>query len=160
MIEVRHDLPADAEAVAQVSASATATLRQTYRPNARALANKARISRELKRLVAVLDGRVIGTTQYFTEPGCLRILGLGVLSDSRQRGAARALVEALQEIARRQGLRGLAAHTIRETGNVPVFERLGFHIVSEEPDDYSESDVFPELSDVELWMDLTGAGSP
>ena len=154
MIEIRHYRPEDAAGVAQVSASATATMRQTYRPNAKALANKARISRELMRLVAVIEGRVVGTTQYFVDDDRLRLLGLGVLPDFRRHGIARALVEALKEIARHQGTRGLAARTIRETGNVPVFERLGFHVVTEGPDEYSESARFRELSDVELWMDL------
>lgn len=79
MITVRNEQIGDAEALAQVTASATATLRKTYRPNENALANKKRISRDLQRVVAVATGRLVGTTQYFVDGDCIRIVGLGVL---------------------------------------------------------------------------------
>ena len=83
----------------------------------------------------------------------IRIIGLGVLAGFRRAGVARALVDSLADLASTLGLKGLVARTVRETGNVAVFERLGFRAVSEGPDEYSESDVYPELSDVELrWL--------
>ena len=54
MIEVRPAGPADAAAVQWVDAAATATLRETYRPNPAALARKARLSARLKRLGVAL----------------------------------------------------------------------------------------------------------
>lgn len=156
MVEIRHAVPEDAGGIGLVQGSATAALRRTYRPNARALANRSRISRDLQRLVALVDGRVVGTTQYYVERGCLRIVGLGVAEEYRRRGIARALVNFLLGLAADEGLEGIGARTIRETGNVQVFEKLGFRVVSDVKDEYSESDIYPELRDVDLFRPVTG----
>jgi hypothetical protein len=58
MFEVRHELPDDAAAIAEVSVSATASLRQTYRPNSKALANKAQLSRELRSFQWISSDRI------------------------------------------------------------------------------------------------------
>ena len=156
MVEVRQAVPEDAGGIEVVQASAAAALRRTYRPNAKALANKSRISRNLGRLVALLDDRVVGTAAYYVEGGRLRIVGLGVLEECRQRGVARALVGFLLEFAAEQGLEGIGARTVRETGNVDVFEKLGFRVVSDVKDEYSESDVYRELRDVDLFRPVAG----
>jgi len=84
MITLRHSAPEDAEGIAAVNASATATLRRTNRPNQKALANRRRISPELSRLVAVFQGRIVGTTGFYVDGDALRIIGLGVLPEFRQ----------------------------------------------------------------------------
>ena len=48
----------------------------------------------------------------------------------------------------------MALHTVRETGNVAIFERLGFVVESEEPAALFESDKFPELSEVVMVKEL------
>jgi len=58
MFEVRHELPDDVAAIAEMSASATASLRQTYRPNSKALANKAQLSRELWSFQRISSDRI------------------------------------------------------------------------------------------------------
>lgn len=151
---VRDTQPQDIEAALQVDAAAIATLRQTYRPNQKALANRKRLSPHLKRIVCLMNGRVVGTTQYYQDGDSLRLLGLGVLPEARRHGVARAMVAALADSARSLGLRSLMAHTVRETGNVPIFQKLGFRVVSEMPDEYCESDKYPALTDVVLQMDL------
>jgi len=60
----------------------------------------------------------------------------------------RALVEYLGNLARTEGLRALSLYTVKQTGNVPVFERLGFHSVREEPAKWAVSDCNGELTDV------------
>lgn len=72
----------------------------------------------------------------------------------RRQGVARALVEALAGLARELGLRALVAGTVKETGNVEIFVRLGFRVVSEKVDVYSVSDAYTTLTDVELRLDL------
>ena len=42
-------------------------------------------------------------------------------------------------IAKDRGCRAVALYTVAQTGNVPIFERLGFQLVSEQPDTYSMS---------------------
>lgn len=151
---VRDSRPEDAEAVRQVEASATATLRQTYRPNPRALSHKRTISRILRRLVAELDGAIVGTTQYYVDGNALRVIGLGVHSDFRRQGVAHALLAEVTERARRQRLPGVVTRTVEQTGNVPMFEALGFEVASRCPDEYSESVAGGELTSVSLKMTI------
>ena len=42
----------------------------------------------------------------------------------------------------------MAPHTVRETENVPIFQRLGFAVASEEPTDLFVSERFSELIEV------------
>ena len=42
----------------------------------------------------------------------------------------------------------MALHTVRETENVPIFERLGFAVESEEATDLFVSERFSELIEV------------
>jgi GNAT superfamily N-acetyltransferase len=121
--------------LAAVTASAIATLRHTYRPTAAAIA-RARPSR---RLVAVARGEIVGTLEY--DGG--HVVGLFVHADHRRRGVARALLAAL-------GPRELSLFTIRETGNVPIFVRLGFAVVREELATDYVSDVYAQLHEVHM----------
>ena len=154
MIVVRPLSPEDVDAVTEVTASAIATLRKTYRPNRLARANKGKIAGKLNRIVAEIDGRVVGTVQYYTHGSELRLIGLFVHADARRQGVARALVDKLADTARQLGLSRLTCHTVEETGNVPIFERFGFTVTRRESDDYSESDTHAELTDVEMVMRL------
>lgn len=155
MITIRDSKPEDAQSVAEVEASATATLRQVYRPNQKALSHKSKIARDLVRLVAECDGRIVGTTRYYVDGGAIRIVGLGVHAEFRHRGIARALVSAVADRAREQGLPCVVTRTVEETGNVPIFEALGFEVDSRCPDEYSESVTGAKLTDVSLMMRIT-----
>lgn len=125
MIVVRPAAPEDEAAIERVSASGVAALRETYRPNDDAIASKPH---SLPRLVAVCDGELVGTVEYLLREDRLHLMGLYVLASHRRRGVGRALVDALHDLA---GARKLSLRTIRETGNVPIFERLGFAVVEE-----------------------------
>jgi len=155
MITIRPSLPEDSDDIRRVSESAIATLRETYRPNQKALANRKRLSTQLSRLVALVDGKIAGTTQFYVDGEALRIIGLLVHSDYRRQGVARSLVQGMADIARKEGCRFLATRTVKETGNVPVFQRLGFDVLTERPDEYSESDKYRELTEVDFQMNIT-----
>lgn len=148
MIEVREARPEDAGAVEEINTLAIAELRKTYRPKKRALAIRAGFRSELRRIVAAIDGQVVGTTEYLRHGDRIHIVGLGVHPDCRRMGAARRLIEYLAGIAEREGVPALSLNTVRETGNVAIFSRLGFETISECPDDLSESDVHESLTDV------------
>jgi ribosomal protein S18 acetylase RimI-like enzyme len=150
MITIRPDRPEDQPDIQAVEAAATATLRQTYRPNQRALANKARLGRQLRRIVAIVEGHVIGTVQYYMENRSVRVIGLGVHPDFRRRGVARALLGFLEEIGKKEGATHLHLYTVKQTGNVEVFEHLGFTVIAEREDEYSESNRYQKLIDVEM----------
>lgn len=150
MIDVRLAGPDDAAAIKTVDAAATATLRKTYRPNQAALANKARLSTRLKRLVATVDGQIVGTVQYYVEKDSVRVIGLGVHPDFRCQGVAHALLRFLEAAGREGGATRLHLYTVKQTGNVEVFCRLGFIVIAERKDEFSESDTHQFLTDVEM----------
>ena len=148
MIVVREATSQDKECVDEVLALANRTLRAIYRPTKAALANKVRLDRKLNRLVALVEDRVVGTVQYDVIENRLHLIGLAVHPTYQRRGIARRLVRFLYERARRSAVQKLSLYTIKETGNVPIFERLGFHVVSEKPDNLFESDSCDQLTEV------------
>ena len=130
MLLIRDATSDDQPAISAVMAAATAQLRRVYKPTEAAMA-RARAA-PVQRLVAVLDGRIVGALRYTKEDGRLH-LGLGVHPDHHRQGIARAMIEALAARARQLGLSSLSLYTIKETGNVPIFQRLGFTPIREEP---------------------------
>ncbi len=155
-VEIREAQSIDAEQIATVSASATATLRETYRPNARALAHKKTIADSLKQLVAVVEGAVVGTVQYKLEPGYklengrVHFLSLDVHADFRQQGVATQLVDKLAEIGKQAGAKALSTYTVTQTGNCAIFEKMGFRVIYEEPSELFESDQFDTITETYL----------
>ena len=136
---VRMARPEDEEAVRRVGDEAFATVRSVYRPDPAAHANLSAIAPALERVVAEVDGQVVGTARFGVFGDSLRIIGLGVVPQFRRQGVARALIEELARVAKEKGCGALALYTITKTGNVSIFDRLGFHVVSEQPDAYSIS---------------------
>ncbi len=146
-IRVRHATPEDIEAAQEVAALATETLRETYRLVASPPSDGSPRP-ALTRLVAEIKGRIVGTVQYGVKGSRLHFIGLMVHPDHRRRGVARAILESLAGTARDLGLTHLSLYTIRETGNVPIFERMGFTVIHEETADWAQSDRFDILTDV------------
>jgi ribosomal protein S18 acetylase RimI-like enzyme len=153
-VHVRDATDADREGLEQVSRETTATLRQVYRPTVAARAHRAAEEPNLHTLVA-LDGELIVGSVYWKVVGArLHLLGLGVGVVHRRKGVSRSLVEHLVGIAQELGLSGLSLYTVRETGNVAIFERLGFRIRREGSDATLESDRFATLTEVSMELDL------
>lgn len=128
-IVVRAAEPSDSRAIAAVGESAVAVLRKVYRPTPEALANWKKMP-ALPQLVAVVDGKVVGSVEYSLGEELLHLMALYVAESHRRQGVARALIEELVRIA---GGLPVTAHTIRQTGNVAIFQRLGFEVIHEEP---------------------------
>lgn len=149
MISIRDAVPDDDEAVAIVCASGLEDLRKVYRPSPEAYAARASFDHQLARIVAVIDSEVVGTAQYFLDADSVRIIGLMVRADCRRRGIAAALVARLDGIAVEAGRAKLAARTIKETNNLPVFQRLGFLVEDERPDTLFVSDLYARLTEVD-----------
>jgi len=158
MIIVRPEEVNDQVEIEKVCAAAITTLRETYCPGKQALENKIQLSVYLQRLVAVSDDRVVGTVQYYFQDQSLKIIGLGVHPDFRRRGVARSLISYLVEIGKAKNVNILKLHTIKETGNVEVFRRLGFIVAAERKDVLMESNKFEELTDVEMVRQLPACG--
>jgi len=116
--------------------------------------NKARIKKQTQRLVALINDLIVGIVEYLTAIPCVGVMGLGVHQDFRRLGVARSLFCALEAIAVRKGATRLQLYTVKETGNVDVFKRLGFKVISEQEDEFSESDKFEKLTGVEMVLQL------
>lgn len=152
---VREVKPEDEPEVAEVERLATASLREVYRPTDLALKRRAAIVSKLRCLVALLDGRIVGVVQFHIDEDHLFFLGLGVHPRFQRRGVAGALVGQLETIGRDCGCAAVILHTVRQTGNVSVFQRLGFLVESEEPTTLFTSDHFLALSEVVMRKRIT-----
>ena len=128
-IVIRPATDEDSQEIAEVSSLAVADLRRVYRPTLAAIAEARR--KPVQRLVAVVDGRVVGAVKYLVQEQCLHVMGPMVLPSHRRRGVARKLFDSLADIARDMGLTRLSLVTITATGNVATFQKLGFAVVSE-----------------------------
>jgi ribosomal protein S18 acetylase RimI-like enzyme len=159
-IVVRPADPEDAASIKALNALSMATLRKIYRPNKAALDNKSLLAACLNRLVATSEGQIVVTVQWYKEDELLRVMGLGVHPDFRRWGVARELVASLCLIGQEQGATRLRLYTVKETGNVGLFARLGFLVLSEREDQFSESDHYSMLTEVEMERPLTGYASP
>jgi GNAT superfamily N-acetyltransferase len=148
-LTVRESGAADELQAAEVDRLATNDLRQVYWPTEAAFRRRAALDATLRKLVAVIENQdVVGVVQYRIEAHCLWLVGLGVHPTARRRGVASALLEYAQRIATDRGCTSMALHTVRETGNVAIFERLGFVVEAEGPVTFFASDRFSELSEV------------
>lgn len=133
MIEIRSCLEGEVEVAEGVSKEAFLGLRQVYRPTPAAVRRQQNLAPDLKRLVAVDGTDLIGTVQYRVTNDGLHLLGLAVSPSRRRAGIARALMERLRSIAIDHLCRRLSLYTIEQTGNVKVFEHLGFKVVERAP---------------------------
>ncbi len=147
-IVIRSAEKADLSAAAEVCRHAFLSLRKIYRPTREARDYKRQISHSLSRLVAVCAGRITGTVEYTLEDNVLHFLGLAVHPDCQRKGIGRALIGELETIARGYGLKKITLDTVKETGNVKLFEKLGFHTVKEDEATHFESDRFHRLTNV------------
>ncbi len=95
-----------------------------------------------------MNDRVVGTVQYYFTGNCVAFLGLGVHPEFRRHGVARALVQELERIGETTGATALTLYTIRETGNLTIFESLGFSVESEQPTSLFESTSLGALTEV------------
>lgn len=145
-VAVREAAADDMADVSAVMSEATAQLRAVYRPGRDALV-RAGSAKEVRWLIAVVGREIVGALRYVIEPDRLH-LGLGVRPEHQRKGVARALVGALAAKASCLGLPKLSLYTVKETGNVPIFARLGFRVVREEPAKDAESVTGQPLTDV------------
>ncbi len=84
----------------------------------------------------------------------MHFLSLDVHSDSRRQGVARRLLAELDAIGKKSGAIKLSTYTVTQTGNVEIFRRLNFRVVSEEPTDLFESDQHAALTETYLEREI------
>jgi ribosomal protein S18 acetylase RimI-like enzyme len=134
MIAVRAYRPTDAEPVEQIVTECTRELRAVYRPEFQAPATLSNPSPATNRVVALIGtSTIVGVAEFVTRPSVLYAQGVAVVSGYRRRGIANALLTHIAAVATDMGIPTIEVATIKETGNVAVFIRLGFHLVAERP---------------------------
>lgn len=104
--------------------------------------------------MAEIDGRVVGTVQFALHEKHVHLVGLAVHPDYQNRGIARSMIAWVAHRTPRFGHKTLVVDTIRETGNIALFEKMGFHVVRETVANWCESDDYPELHDVTMERSL------
>ncbi|MDA2933962.1 GNAT family N-acetyltransferase [Acidobacteria bacterium AH-259-D05] len=97
---------------------------------------------------------VVGSLQYLVEVDRVYVLDLAVDPEYRRQGVARQLIDFVSDTAQNRGYKIVSTRTIKETGNVPIFQKLGFRVVSEEIAEWCVSDMYSSLHDVYLELDV------
>lgn len=154
-ISIRDAADSDWPAVEALFASTFATIRDIYRPTPEAERRQKRRFRDGHRLVALFDKTIVGTLQLVWRPRHVFVSGLAVHPDCQRRGVARALIEAVITLAKRRGYAQIKLETIEQTGNVPIFEKLGFQITGSAEPDWCVSDQYDALVSVEMRRELS-----
>ncbi|EMI55819.1 GNAT family N-acetyltransferase [Rhodopirellula sallentina] len=101
-------------------------------------------------ILADIDGFTAGVVSTAIEGATLRISGLTVAPEIRRLGVARALIASAECLAANAHCSNVRLFTIRETGNVSLFGRLGFHFVDETIADWCSSSRFDTLHEVQM----------
>ena len=143
---VRRAEPSDLAEVAEVFDAAFAPLRTIYVPTREAVERQETLS-EAMRIVAGVSGRIVGTVQVDRHRQNLRLIGFAVHPEFQRMGIGGAIVGWIESHLTAQAIE-LA--TIRETGNVAVFEHIGFDVVDENVADWCVSRHFERLHEVTM----------
>ncbi|MFI4852955.1 MAG: GNAT family N-acetyltransferase [Gimesia chilikensis] len=149
-IYVRDARNDDAERVAVICEAAFAPLRSIYRPKGETIARQAERAQTGTRLVAEFEGALAATVQYDQHADHVHVIGLAVHPDYQRRGIAGFLLEEIcqQAILLKQPV--VVLDTIKETGNVPLFEKLGFRVTHEAVATWCVSETWPVLHEVKM----------
>jgi len=147
-ITIREANGTDTAGVATVVEAAFAPLASVYHPVGEAATRQAERAKEGTRLVAEVDGRIVGTVQYAVHREHVHVVGLAVHPEAQRMGIGRALIVWIASLAPSLGRDVVRLDTIRETGNVEIFERLGFRTVRESIATWCASDDHSEVHEV------------
>lgn len=150
----RMDLPG----ALRVYREAFKTLRGIYAPNSESLARQEEQFDLHLRIVATDGGVVVGTVQLCPMGNHLMLVGLAVAPSHWRKGIGLGMVRACERRAWRMGCHQLSLNTIAETGNVPVFEAMGFVSVREEVPAWCESPEDKRLTEVHMRREINPLG--
>ena len=155
MIKIRKYQSTDKEAVTVLSEQMLRFLRNYYCPTKAGLNHKSAIAPDLTRVVAILNQKIVGTTQYYPKNGMLRIISLSVHEEYKRQGIARALINHVCSVAKMRNCSAIRAATIEETGNVIIFKHLGFKVIGKNIDKLCEGINRKKVTDIELEIKLS-----
>ena len=158
MITTRQATPNDAKEVQSVIDAAFATVRDVYQPKPDAVTTSENANLDSKTIVALVDGEIAGAACVYSEGAALHVSQLAVVPKFRKRGVARALLQSANDVAIQRGATELRLNTIQETGNVAIFERLGFTIDTTTEATWCISERFSQLNDVSMSRQCISSG--
>ncbi len=150
MIITRQATPDDSEHVQAIIDAAFATVRNVYRPKPNAIPISDNLNLDTDTIVALVDREIAGALVTHQQGANLHISQLAVMSKFRKRGVARAMLQFADTTAIKCGALALRLNTIQETGNVAIFERLGFAVDAITEATWCISDQFAKLNEVSM----------
>ena len=100
-----------------------------HTPGSRAVAPvTARVPQD--RVVARAGGKTVGTVRLDFQDDRIHLVRLAVHPAHQRSGVAQQIVRYLADHGQSLRLRALSLYAVRATGNVPIFERLGFREIT------------------------------
>lgn len=150
---IREATREDKQSIEELSVLTNASLRKVYRPTRQAIQHKATRKKLRTVLVCKTDGKLTGSVDYEKREDTLHIIGLGVHPDYQRRGIARMFIDHLINLTRRLNLSKLSLYTVKQTGNVPIFEKLGFEVIKEEPTDKATTESVTGEDLIDVYME-------
>ena len=150
MITTKIATSNDMEEVRTVIDGAFETVRDVYRPKPNAVPTSENANLDTKTIVALVNEEIVGAVCAYQDATALHVSQLAVVPKFRKRGVARALLQSVNEVAIECGAEQLGLNTIQETGNVAIFQRLGFAVESTTMATWCISDRFQKLHDVSM----------
>ncbi|QDV52905.1 putative acetyltransferase [Gimesia fumaroli] len=116
-----------------------------YRPTLETLSHQTKHPWEETRLVAVINEQIVATVQFDLHEEHLHVIGLAVRPEFQRKGIAGHLLNRICDHSASTGRHKVVIETIKETGNVPLFEKLGFQIVNEVIANWCISEIHDQL---------------
>ncbi|CAH1235011.1 Acetyltransferase [Vibrio harveyi] len=127
------------QSLLSLSKTSFSELRKIYRPTSEAQRNQASSTDEWTCLGYYLDHQLVGLIKAKLSGNKLNLSTLAVMPECRKRGVARSLILEAERMFSNADL--LSVWCVEQTGNVEIFEALGFKVAER-----VESDIF-ELAD-------------
>jgi N-acetylglutamate synthase-like GNAT family acetyltransferase len=135
-------------------------LRAVYRPTPELVRSSQARADHRRQLVAERNREIVGTVSYEIRGDKLHLQSLAVDPVWQRQGIGRTLVAHVAELARSLGASRLSLYTVVETGNVIIFERLGFRVVSTESGCGLEAVAAATVTEVYMEMPIDLESSP
>lgn len=149
-IVIKKVINYDVSKLEKIVESTSNTLRKTYKPKGEVFGNKPSDFNEDEFVVAEAGEEIIGSVRIKRVDDRLHLIALGIIEEFRNKGICYSIIRYVLNIAKEDDLRCLSLYTIRETGNVEIFEKMGFSVVFEEITHDFTSDIYQDLHEVYL----------
>ena len=153
MVSIRECTPHEIHVANGIVDTAVRQLRHVYRPTLEATLRQSQKVEAVRVFLASIDETCVGTASIFHNGDQLTMYRIAVKPEFHRCGVARALIDGIASICRQTGYEHdeyIVLQTIRETGNVRIFERLGFAVIDEQVAKWCISDTYVTLHEVTM----------